>query len=274
MGTLTITDNSSTGSTQTVSLSGTGTAPAGPAVPTGVSIQRTSATAATLAWTDASNNETSFQVQTSTNAGSTWANLGTAITRNATQRTSTGGAVTSNIAVTNTTNALYRVQVINATGSGVSASVSLNDTVAPVAPTGLTGSRATTRILGIAISSTVTTNWTDAANNRFDRQYDVHFRVFANNTGNTGVDRATLCGQCQCHDIGASRANRSGCREWFTRCSHHRRLDLDRLAKRSAITVRYPTAWIAAIPWSTIRLRYPDQRSGMPGRSICGSIAT
>ena len=158
-GDLVISDNSgNVASTQTVSLSGTGVAlPTGPAAPTNVVIQRTSATRATLSWVDASNNETSFRVETSVDGGTSWANLGAAITRNAALGTATGGAVTAPaIVVSNTTNALYRVNAINAIGTGTSASVSLNDTVAPLAPTNLTAT---------ATRTSITLSWVDAANN-------------------------------------------------------------------------------------------------------------
>ena len=157
-GDLVISDDSATSTTQTVALTGTGVAlPTGPLAPINVFVQRTSATRATLSWVDASNNETSFRVQTSVDGGTNWANLGAAITRTAAQGTATGGAVTAPaIVVSNTTNALYRVNAINAIGTGTSASVSLNDTVAPLAPTNLTAT---------ATRTSVTLVWVDAANN-------------------------------------------------------------------------------------------------------------
>jgi hypothetical protein len=115
-----------------------------------------------LAWTDASNNETSFQVQTSTDGGTTWGNLGAAIIRTPAQSTATGApALTSTVTVSNTTNALYQVLAINVTGSTASVGVSLNDTVAPVAPT--INSAPTQNLFNI--SARVTLNWTDTANN-------------------------------------------------------------------------------------------------------------
>ncbi len=133
--------------------------------PTGVAIQRTNQTVATLSWTDASNNETSFQVQTSTNGGSNWANVGGAIARSAAQGTATGANLISNITVSNTTNALYRVNAINAGSTASSASVSLNDTVAPTAAVLATPTKAPLRVFGVTVGTTVTLSWTDTANN-------------------------------------------------------------------------------------------------------------
>ncbi len=188
-GDLVISDNSgNVASTQTVSLSGAGVAlPTGPAAPTNVVIQRTSATRATLSWVDASNNETSFRVETSVDGGANWANLGAAIARTGGQIGATGGAVTAPaIVVSNTTNALYRVNAINAIGTGTSASVSLNDTVAPLAPTDLTATATRNRI---------TLSWADAANNNvsynIQRASDALFTVNVNNNtsgaNSTGV---------------------------------------------------------------------------------------
>ncbi|MCX7068783.1 MAG: fibronectin type III domain-containing protein [Methylococcales bacterium] len=132
------------------------------AAPTNVSIQRTTATAAILSWIDASDNEKSFQVQSSTNGGTTWTNLGAVMNRTAAQALSVGTAVNANaIAVTATTNALYRVNVTsiaNATAS--SASVALNNTVAPSAPTGLSATKVSSPTV-----ATVTLTWNDTSNN-------------------------------------------------------------------------------------------------------------
>jgi predicted RNA-binding protein with TRAM domain len=141
-----------------------------PTAPSNVSIQRTGTNAAILSWTDASNNETSFQVQTSTN-GTTWTNVGAAITRNATQKTATGGTVNSpTITVSNTTNASYRVNaIVDATTSSSSAVVTLNDTVAPAAAVLATPTKAavTTTRRGVTTrtGTDVTLTWTDTANN-------------------------------------------------------------------------------------------------------------
>jgi hypothetical protein len=62
--------------------------------------------------------------------------------------------------VSNTTNALYQVNAINASGLKSSASVSLNDTLAPVAPT---INSATTQ--NLIVVAGVALNWTDSANN-------------------------------------------------------------------------------------------------------------
>ena len=159
-GLLTLTDNSSTGTTQIVSL--VGSVITGPKPPAAVAVNRSSTTTAVLSWVDASNNETSFQPQTSVDGGNTWSNVGPAIVSTAAQSTATGTAMNINITVADTTNASYRVMVFQ---SAVSAPpltltvVTLNDTVAPSAPTGLTGAITTGK------TSTVKLNWTLGSNN-------------------------------------------------------------------------------------------------------------
>jgi hypothetical protein len=132
--------------------------------PSNVSIQRTSAAAATLSWTDASNNESSFQVETSTN-GTTWTNVGNAISRTQAQGTTTGGALTTTVTVSNATNASYRVNAINNTTTASSASVALNDTVAPAAAGLLTVTKTPITFFRFRIGTTVNLSWTDNANN-------------------------------------------------------------------------------------------------------------
>ncbi len=162
-----------------------------PATPSGVSIKRTSITAATLAWTDASNNETSFQVQTSSATGTpTWTNLDVAIARNAAQGMATGGGLTYAAAVTASTNLLYRVEALNASPTGgISASVTLNDTVAPVAATGVTGTTTTLKFFGFTVSTTVTLNWADAANNNVSYTFQR-----STNNGSTWTNVSTTLG--------------------------------------------------------------------------------
>jgi hypothetical protein len=149
-----------------------------PTAPTNVSIQRTGTNAATLIWTDASNNEKTFQVQT-LNAGN-WVNVtqgsNLTVTRaNAAAGTSTGTVLNATVTVSNTTNASYRVLVTGiATAPAVgltaaSAVVTLNDTVAPSAATGLAATKApvTTTRRGVTTQTgtDVTLTWTDVANN-------------------------------------------------------------------------------------------------------------
>ncbi len=175
--------------TLNVALSGTSVAlPVAPVAPTSVVIQRTSTTRASLSWVDASNNEATFQVQTSVNGGGTWTNVGAAIARTAAQVLATGVPVTAPlITVSNTTNALYRVNAINATGTSSSADVRLNDTVAPLAPTGLTAT---------ATSTSVTLNWVDAANNNasynIQRASNATFNAGVNISNNVAGNLATL----------------------------------------------------------------------------------
>lgn len=160
-GNLSIATNDPVNPTLTVALSGTGSAVvAGPAAPTNVSIVRTNATRATFAWTDASTNETSFQRQVSTNGGGTWTNLGGVITRTAAQATATGQTLTRTVTVNANTNALYRVLATNASGSTPSASVGLNNTVAPAAPSGVA-----VGCVRNGGTDRCTVTWTDNANN-------------------------------------------------------------------------------------------------------------
>jgi FtsP/CotA-like multicopper oxidase with cupredoxin domain len=173
-GTLVITDNSSTGSTQT------GTGVVALAAPTGVSIQRTSTTAATVAWTDASNNETSFQVQSATSAAGPWTTL-TTVTRTAAQSTSTAGGLTYAAVVSNTTNLIYRVVAVNASGSVPSASVSLNDTVLPLAAV-----QAPLVATLNGLTDRVVISWADTANN--NASYTVQYSI---NGGATWINLST-----------------------------------------------------------------------------------
>jgi len=131
----------------------------GPTPPAAVAVNRSSTTTAVLSWVDASNNETSFQPQTSVDGGTTWSNVGPAIVSTAAQSTATGTAMNINITVADTTNASYRVLVFKSAVSSASTVVTLNDTVAPSAPTGLTGAITTGK------TSTVKLNWTLGSNN-------------------------------------------------------------------------------------------------------------
>jgi len=134
--------------------------------PTNLALQRIRATTAALSWIDASTNETSFQVQVSADNGASWANVGGAVIRDMTQSTATGTTLSTVVAVSNATNALYRVNAINASDLATSASVRLNNTAAPVAPSGLTGTKAPINIPLIGrIGTTVTLSWTDLPNN-------------------------------------------------------------------------------------------------------------
>ena len=108
--------------------------PLAPDAPTNVSVVRSGWTTATLNWTDASTNETSFQRQISTDGGTTWTNVPGGTTP-PTDSAGTGGSITTTITVGATTNALYRVLATNVGGSTASASVGLNNTVPPGDPT-------------------------------------------------------------------------------------------------------------------------------------------
>jgi FtsP/CotA-like multicopper oxidase with cupredoxin domain len=148
--------------TQSNTVSTTTVAASIVAAPTNLVIQRTSATAAAISWTDTASNEKSFQVQTSINGGTTWTNLGAVMNRTAAQATSVGTTVNGNaITVSATTNAVYRVNVTSTTNATASsASVALNNAVAPSAPTGLSATKVSGRTAAV-----VTLTWTDTANN-------------------------------------------------------------------------------------------------------------
>ena len=159
-GTFTIHDNNYNISTS-IGLSGTGLAlPKAPTAATSVTIQRSSETAAVLSWTDASNNESSFQVQTSANNGASWVDVGAPIARTGTASTGTRSVLTAAITVDNATNAQYRVNAINAGGTTSSALARLNDTLAPVAATNLRGNGGVN-----GVDRTVSLTWTDTPNN-------------------------------------------------------------------------------------------------------------
>jgi hypothetical protein len=140
--------------------------------PSNVSIQRTSTTAATVSWMDASNNESSFQMETSTN-GVNWINLGASITRTGTYVNATGGVLTSTISVSNLTNAWYRVNAINASSSASSTSQSLNNKIAPAAASNLIVSKMPITLLGNKMGTTIKLSWIDNANNNIS--YTVQF---------------------------------------------------------------------------------------------------
>ncbi len=139
---------------------------ANPVAPTPVTVTRVNATQATLAWTDASNNETFFQVQTSTNNGVTWTNTNAAIARTGTQIANVGGPpLTATLVVSASTNSLYRVLAKNGSDAP-SVSVGLNNTVAPNAPGPLLPDTPTVNCVKVSsLYATCTVTWTDLSNN-------------------------------------------------------------------------------------------------------------
>jgi len=187
------------------SVSNTVQIPPPPVAPTNVSIVRTAVRAATLSWTDASTNETSFQPQVSicTNPGTgnitcdqwgPWTNVGAAITRNPTQSAATGQVLTASVTWTSDTlangsYARYQVLASNGTTSAASASVILNNTVAPVAPSNVAVTCASVN----ATQETCTVTWVDNANN--NTQYAVQRSTssnFNNPTSYTGLGANTV----------------------------------------------------------------------------------
>jgi len=202
-GVLTVTDNTNNvaGSTQIIPLSGTG-AWVAPTVPAGLSASSVTQTALTLNWTAAPTAQT-YTVQQSPN-GTTWTTIKT-------------GDTTNSLAVTGlaaNTRYYYHVLAVNPVGtSAYSASfnaytlsnapgtptataitaggLTLNWT-APTSATGVTytvqratDAAFTANVVNSASIAGLTTNVTSLAGNT-----TYYFRVFANNTGNTGVNGA------------------------------------------------------------------------------------
>ena len=159
---------------------------ANPVAPTPVTVTRINATQATLAWTDASNNETSFQVQTSINNGTTWTNTNAAIARTGAQITNVGGPpLTATLVVNASTNSLYRVLAKNGVGSSPSASVRLNNTVAPDAPGAPTVNCVR---VGLTANANCTVTWTDLSNNNTSFQVQrANNSLFNLPVGNPGL---------------------------------------------------------------------------------------
>lgn len=163
-----------------------------PVAPTPVTVARNNSFQATLAWTDASNNETSFQVQTSINNGLTWSNTNAAIGRTAAQTTAVGDSLTSTLAVNDRTNSLYRVVATNANGSSPSISVGLDNTVAPADPGAPTVNCVRT---GTSSFASCTVTWTDLSNNnssfQVQRANNPGFTSPVNNSGILGGNALT-----------------------------------------------------------------------------------
>ncbi len=129
-----------------------------PAAPTGVvAAARSTATAVTLSWTDASTDETAFSVSRSSDGGLSWSTIGS-VTRSAAQTSAVGGAaiVFNDTTVAGTVAYQYQVQAVNAGGLSLpSNTVSVAALPAPLAPTGVA--------VAIASASTATISWTDAS---------------------------------------------------------------------------------------------------------------
>lgn len=121
-----------------------------PAAPTSPTATAQSSSSIQITWTDASNNETGFEVERSLTSGSGFA-LVTTTAANATSFTNTG--------LTASTTYYYRIRAVNASGqSAYTSQVTATTLVAPpAAPTGLTASATST--------SSITLNWTDASSN-------------------------------------------------------------------------------------------------------------
>lgn len=164
-GDLSIVSNDTINPTLTVGLSGTGIASPGPTPPTNVSVARVNSTTAYLYFTDASTDEKSFQPQVSSDGGNNWSSLGAAFTRSAAQTVATGAVLRPTVTVSVTTNVLYRVLAINTAGSKASAAVSLNNTVAPAAPSDVAVS-----CVDSGGTDTCTVSWTDNSNNNIGFQ--------------------------------------------------------------------------------------------------------
>lgn len=191
-GALIIATNDSANPTLTVSLSGTGVVVVQPpTAPTNVSIVRTNNTQATLTWTDASTNETTFQRQVSTDGGTNWADLGAVIS--ATDSAGTGQVFNRIVTVNRNTNALYRVVATNSGGSTPSASVLLDNTVAPLAPSDV-------RVVNCTADGNrgrCNLAWTDNSNN------NTRFRIqWGTNPNFTGATTSTVAANHTTYSVG------------------------------------------------------------------------
>jgi hypothetical protein len=125
-------------------------ATAPPAAPTALTVSTVSSTTVTLGWTDASVNETGFQIERSTTSGSGYS-LITTTAANAVSYTDNG--------LTPGTTYYYRIRSVNAGGTSVYTSEITATTVSatPTAPSGLAVSATT--------ATAITLGWTDASNN-------------------------------------------------------------------------------------------------------------
>jgi putative alpha-1,2-mannosidase len=142
-------------------------APTTPAAPTSLTAAANSASQITLAWTDASANETGFKVERSPDGTTGWTEIATPAA-NATGYVDTGLAAS--------TAYHYRVRATNANGDSAYTAVATATTQAaptlPAAPTGLTAT---------ANSATqITLAWTDASTN------ETGFKVERSPNGTTG----------------------------------------------------------------------------------------
>ncbi len=161
---LTITNNSSTGATQTVLLNGIGEK--GPEAPSEVSIQRISRTSAAVRWVDNSDNEVSFQIQASTDGGANWTKEKT-FTSSSSLKIGKGNRI-GNVVVSNTTNAVYRVMAVQTpTLSTASAApyANLDNTIAPPLAPVLTDPPGMAINPNNSTSRIVRLSWTDPSNN-------------------------------------------------------------------------------------------------------------
>ena len=128
-----------------------------PKAPTGlVAAARSTASAVTLSWTDASSDETAFSVNRSDDGGVSWSAVGS-VTSSAAQTSAVGGAIVFNdTTVVGTAAYQYQVQAVNAGGLSLpSNTVSVAALPAPAAPTGVA--------VAMTSASTATISWTDAS---------------------------------------------------------------------------------------------------------------
>ncbi len=125
-------------------------ATAPPSVPTGLAVTPVSSSSVNLSWTDASTNETGFQIERSLTLGSGYSPVDT---------TAANAVTSSDAGLTASTAYYYRIRAINAGGmSSYTSEVSVTTPAAiPAIPSGLTATAAS--------PTSINLSWTDASSN-------------------------------------------------------------------------------------------------------------
>jgi hypothetical protein len=141
-----------------------------PTAPTGLSASMASSTSINLSWTDASTNETGFQIERSTTSGSGFSLINTT-SANATSFNDTG--------LNPGTTYYYRIRSTNAGGSSAytSESSATTSSSGPTAPTGLSATAVS--------SSGINLSWTDASGD------ETGFQVERSTTSGSGFTLIT-----------------------------------------------------------------------------------
>jgi len=134
-----------------------------PLVPVSVTTTASSSTRVNLTWTDASNNETGFQIERSTTSGSGFLLVST---------TAANAVSFSNSALTANTTYYYRMRAINAVGNSAYTAESVVSTSTPAAPTVL--------VATVASITQINLTWTDASTS------ETGFQIERSNTSGAG----------------------------------------------------------------------------------------